>query len=207
MVDDDPAAGPARPRPKVAGLLLAAGGGRRYGQPKALVEYSGMLLVERGAAMLRAAGCAPVIVVLGAAADRVRAVADVGDAMIAVNPDWAGGMGSSLRVGLAAAGGTSADAVVVLLVDMPDVTPAAVRRVAARAAPDVLATATYDGLRGHPVVLGRDHGAGAAALALGDVGARPYLAAHAADVVGVPCDDVARPTDLDIPPGGDDKMA
>ncbi len=190
----------------VAGLLLAAGGGRRYGQPKALVEYAGALLVERAAATLRAAGCAPVVVVLGAAADRVRSAADLGDAEIAVNADWARGMASSLKTGLTALADTAADAVVVLLVDMPDITAAAVRRVAAGATPRTLATATYDGRRGHPVVLGRDHWAGVATLAHGDVGARPYLAAHRADVVEVPCEDVAQPTDLDIPPGCVEKL-
>ncbi|HKD98279.1 MAG TPA: NTP transferase domain-containing protein, partial [Micromonosporaceae bacterium] len=54
---------PARPR--VAGLLLAAGEGRRYGMPKALVESDGRLLVERALATLRGGGCDPVVVVLG----------------------------------------------------------------------------------------------------------------------------------------------
>lgn len=71
----------------VAGLLLAAGGGRRYGMPKALVRQGEKLLVERAAETLRAGGCAPIVVVLGAAADRVRAEADLGDALIVVNPD------------------------------------------------------------------------------------------------------------------------
>ena len=62
--------------PRVAGLLLAAGGGRRYGMPKALVELDGRLFVESSAAVLRDGGCAPVIVVLGARADEVRAKAD-----------------------------------------------------------------------------------------------------------------------------------
>jgi CTP:molybdopterin cytidylyltransferase MocA len=59
----------------------------------------------------------------------------------------------------------------------------------------------YGGRRGHPVVLGRDHWAGVAALAEGDVGARPYLRAHAAEVTVVRCDDVADDFDLDVPDG------
>jgi predicted DNA-binding transcriptional regulator YafY/CTP:molybdopterin cytidylyltransferase MocA len=188
-----------------AGLLLAAGGGRRYGMPKALVEVDGRLLVERGVATLRGGGCDPVLVVLGAAADEVRARADLGDAILVDNPAWADGMGSSLRAGLAALAGTgtgtTAAAVAVLLVDTPGITPEAVRRVAARAAPRVLAVATYHGRQGHPVLIGRDHWAGVAELAVGDTGARPYLAEHRTEVTRVPCDDVADGADMDHPPG------
>lgn len=180
--------------------MLAAGGGRRYGGPKALVRLDGALLVERAAGTLQAAGCTPVVVVLGAEAERVRAEADLGDAVTVDNPSWRTGMGSSLRAGLAALDGTEATAAVVLLVDMPGVTAEAVRRVAARAGPDALVTATYRGRRGHPVVLGRHHWAGASALAVGDIGARAYLTAHWSDVLGVSCEDVADDTDLDVPP-------
>jgi nicotine blue oxidoreductase len=188
-----------RASPSVAGVVLAAGAGRRYGGPKALVRRDGRLLVERAADTLRAAGCAPVVVVVGAAADRVRAEAVLGDALVVDNPEWDTGMGSSLRAGLAALGTTAAPAAVVLLVDMPGITPEAVARVAAGAAAGTLATAGYGERRGHPVVLGRDHWAGVAALAEGDVGARPYLRAYAGEVTVVPCADVADDTDLDTP--------
>ena len=58
---------------RVAGLLLAAGAGRRFGSPKALVPLHGKLFVDSAAELLRTAGCAPVVVVLGAQADEVRA--------------------------------------------------------------------------------------------------------------------------------------
>src|SRR5437588_1746517 len=96
--------------PPAAGLLLAAGGGRRYGMPKALVERDGRLLVEHAAQVLRAGGCDPVVVVLGAAADEVRRRADLAGAIVVDNPDWADGMGSSLRAGLAALASTGAPA-------------------------------------------------------------------------------------------------
>ena len=181
-----------------AGLLLAAGGGRRYGMPKALVERDGRLLVEHGLATLRDGGCAPVVVVVGAAADEVRQRADLGDATVVDNPDWAQGMGSSLRAGLAELAGTAAPAVTVLLVDTPGVTAHAVRRVSDGAAEDALRAASYQGRQGHPVLLGRAHWPGVAALAEGDVGARPYLAAHA--VTLIPCDDIADGGDMDSPP-------
>ncbi|TDC59822.1 nucleotidyltransferase family protein [Micromonospora sp. KC207] len=184
----------------VAGLLLAAGAGRRYGRPKALVRYEGRLLVERAGNTLRGAGCAPVLVVLGAGADQVRASADMAHVEVVDNPHWETGMASSLRAGLAALAGGPAVAAVVLLVDMPGVTAAAVRRVASGATPDSLAAAGYgDGRRGHPVLLGRERWGDVAATARGDAGARDYLRAHLADLRIVPCGDVADDADLDVP--------
>jgi CTP:molybdopterin cytidylyltransferase MocA len=196
-----PATSPGALIPGLAGLILAAGGGRRYGGPKALVHLDGRLLVERATATARDGGCGPVLVVLGAAATAVRARADLHGAVPVDNPDWATGMGSSLRAGLTALRDTEAVAAVVLLVDMPGITATAVRRLADLAGPDALAMARYGTRRGHPVLLGRSHWAGVARLAVGDVGARPYLRQHGAAVRLVPCDDVADDTDLDTPPG------
>ncbi|MFQ1002249.1 NTP transferase domain-containing protein [Modestobacter sp. SSW1-42] len=183
----------------VAGLVLAAGGGRRYGMPKALVEHEGSLLVER-AVRTAAAVCDPVLVVLGARAVDVWRTADLTGATVLANADWETGMASSLRTGLDGLRGWPGrvDSVLVQLVDMPGMTPAALARVAAHAAPDALAVATYDGVRSHPVLLGRDHWAGVAATATGDEGARAYLAAH--EVTEVDCTGLADPTDLDVPP-------
>jgi nicotine blue oxidoreductase len=195
----------------VAGLVLAAGAGRRYGGPKALVEYQGRRLVDRAVATLRGGGCAPVTVVLGAAADRVRAAAELAGCLVTENPRWGTGMGSSLRAGLAALAGPDPVAVVVLLVDLPGVTAEAVRRVSTLAATDALVMACYGaacrpdrhdpGHRlGHPVLLGREHWPGVAAQAVGEAGARPYLRSHRAAVRVVPCGDVADDQDLDHPP-------
>ena len=186
--------------PIVAGLVLAAGGGRRYGMPKALVEYEGSLLVERAVRTARAV-CDPVLVVLGARAVDVWRQADLGGATVLANRDWESGMASSLRTGLDGLRGWPGrvDAALVLLVDMPGMTPAALARLAGHAAPDALAVATYDGVRGHPVLLGREHWAGVAETAVGDEGARRYLAAH--EVTDVDCTGLADPVDLDVPPG------
>ncbi|HEX4705797.1 MAG TPA: NTP transferase domain-containing protein, partial [Pseudonocardiaceae bacterium] len=92
----------------VAGLLLAAGAGRRMGMPKALVSHGGRLFVESAADVLTDAGCRPVVVVLGARADTVRARARLAGCVLVDNPDWPEGMGSSVRVGLAALGGPTA---------------------------------------------------------------------------------------------------
>lgn len=187
----------------MAGVVLAAGAGRRYGMPKALVEYEGRLLVERAADTQHRGGCAPVVVVLGAAAEQVWAAAVLAGSVVVENPGWGSGMGSSLRVGLAALAGADVSAAVVTLVDLPGVGPEAVRRVAGRGSPDALVVAGYGaaGHRwGHPVLLGRDHWPGVVELAVGDTGARPYLQAHAAEVQVVPCGDVADDRDVDLPP-------
>ncbi|MCF6506770.1 nucleotidyltransferase family protein [Blastococcus sp. MG754426] len=186
---------------RTAAVVLAAGGGRRYGMPKALVEYEGSLLVERAVATAGAV-CDPVLVVLGARAVDVWRSARLANAVVLANKDWESGMASSLRTGLDGLRGFPGrvDAALVTLVDMPGMTPEALRAVAAHAAPDALATATYDGVRGHPVLIGRDHWAGVAETATGDEGARRYLAAH--DVVEVDCTGLADPVDLDVPPPG-----
>jgi CTP:molybdopterin cytidylyltransferase MocA len=188
-----------------AAVVLAAGGGRRYGMPKALVEYEGTLLVERAVRTARAV-CDPVLVVLGARAVDVWRQADLDGATVLANKDWETGMASSLRTGLDGLRGWPAriDAALVTLVDMPGMTPAALTRMAEHAAPDALAVATYDGVRGHPVLLGRDHWAGVIGTATGDEGARRYLAGHSATggVTEVDCTGLADPTDLDVPPPG-----
>jgi CTP:molybdopterin cytidylyltransferase MocA len=183
----------------VAAVVLAAGGGRRYGMPKALVEYEGSLLVGRAVRTVREV-CDPVLVVLGAQAVDVWQRADLDGATVLANRDWETGMASSLRTGLDGLRGWPGrvDAALVTLVDMPGMTPAALERVAALATPDAPAVATYDGVRGHPVLLGREHWAGVIETASGDEGARRYLAAH--DVTEVDCTDLADPLDLDVPP-------
>ncbi|MEU9097709.1 NTP transferase domain-containing protein, partial [Streptomyces sp. NPDC048361] len=86
---------------QVTAVLLAAGGGRRLGgRPKALLAHRGRPLVENAVRVLREGGCRTVYVVLGAAADEVRARADLAGCVLVDNPDWGEGMGSSLRTGL-----------------------------------------------------------------------------------------------------------
>ncbi|MFJ3669107.1 NTP transferase domain-containing protein [Streptomyces sp. NPDC090106] len=184
---------------QVTGLLLAAGGGRRLGgRPKALLEHRGRPLVEHAVGALRAAGCSRVHVVLGAAADAVRERAALEGCVVVVNPGWADGMGSSLRAGLDSLSGTGARAALVSLVDQPGIgAPAYARVLAAYTDETSLASAAYDGVRGHPVLFGAAHWAGIAASATGDRGARAYLAAHREAVTLVECGDVAEPYDID----------
>ena len=183
----------------IAGLLLAAGGGRRLGgRPKALLGHRGRPLVEHAVGVLRAAGCDRVHVVLGAAAAVVRERADLTGCVVVDNPDWERGMGSSLRAGLASLAGTGTRAALVLLVDQPGIGPQAAARVlCAFRDEESLASAAYEGLRGHPVLLGSAHWDGVARAATGDRGARAYLKAHDEVITLVECGDVAQAYDID----------
>ncbi|MEV5105301.1 NTP transferase domain-containing protein [Streptomyces massasporeus] len=183
----------------VAGLLLAAGGGRRLGgRPKALLPHRGRPLVEHAVRVLREGGCATVHVVLGAQAGDVRARASLPGCVLVDNPDWEQGMGSSLRAGLDSLAGTGARAALVSLVDQPGIGPEAVARVlAAYEGEESLVCAAYDGMRGHPVLFGATHWTGIAATATGDRGARAYLKEHRTAIALVECGDVARPFDID----------
>jgi len=176
------------------GLLLAAGEGRRFGGPKALArDDDGTSWLLRAVQALRP--CSEIVVVLGAEAERAAALLPLSVSRIRAD-DWAEGMGASLRAGLDALGPTDHDAALVSLVDLPDVDAAVVARlVAASQGRGDLARAAYDGVPGHPVLLGRDHWAGVVASAAGDRGARDYLAAHDVDLVE--CGDLATGVDVD----------
>lgn len=187
---------------KVAGVLLAAGGGSRLGRPKALVRIGGRTLAERGVAMLRDAGVDPVLVVTGAAA----IVPPVGVPAVH-NPNWRSGMGSSLAAGLQALRPTSPTtwsaavaAAVIVLADQPLVGAEAVRRlVAAYLVGSSVAVATYAGRPRNPVLIAREHWDEVLALATGDTGARPFLRAHPDLVTLVECGDTGSADDVDTP--------
>jgi nicotine blue oxidoreductase len=177
----------------VAGLVLAGGAGQRFGGPKALAEIAGERLVDRAVRTLREGGAAPVYVVSGAVE------LDVEGAAMVANPDWASGMGSSMRVGLAAMP-AEVGAAVVLLVDQPGISGPAVARLVDVADGDaVLATATYDGRQGHPVLIGREYWPEVEESAVGDVGARDVLRRHESVLRRVECADVASMADVDTP--------
>jgi CTP:molybdopterin cytidylyltransferase MocA len=178
-------------RTSVAGVLLAAGEGSRFGQPKALVELDGQTLAERGVNTLLAGGAAPVFVVTGAALvelDRIHTV---------YNRQWRTGMGSSLRAGLRALP-PDVDAVVVALADQPLVGAEAVARlITAYQAGATVAVAAYEGKPRNPVLLAREHWPEVIATATGDQGARAFLRARPDLVTLIECGDTGRPDDID----------
>lgn len=182
---------------RIAGLLLAAGSGRRYGLPKALADSGDGPWVLSALTVLRS--CAPLVVVVGARGEDVAALLPAGVTVVS-NPDHGTGMSSSLRAGLVAVP-VDADAVLITLVDLPDVTPAVADRVLAAAGSrptDALARAIFGGRPGHPVLIGRNRLAGVLAdLEHGDpdVGAGRYLSCHG--VTAVDCSDLADGQDVD----------
>src|SRR4029453_13705115 len=130
--------------PRTLGLLLAAGAGTRMGRPKALIEGpDGTPWVVSSARILRDGGCDPIVVVVGAEAEAVRAVLNDEPVRIVDSPDWPEGGGASLPAGGRGRAGDEADAALIHLVDLPDVGAEVVRRIAALATPDVLARADY----------------------------------------------------------------
>ena len=169
--------------------MLAAGAGRRYGNPKVLVE--GWLPTAVGA--LRDGGCADVVLVLGAA--EVAAPAGV-TAIVA--PDWDEGLSASVRAGLAQADRMHADYAVLHVIDTPDVGPAVVARVLGRAVASGsgLARAYFGDRPGHPVVIARRHWPAVLAGLSGDQGAGSYLRGRH-DVEIVDCSDLADGRDID----------
>ncbi|MWB97532.1 nucleotidyltransferase family protein, partial [Agromyces seonyuensis] len=162
----------------VSGVLLAAGAGKRFGRPKALAVEDGEPWLASGVRMLLDGGCDEVLVVLGARADEAAALVPADPHVrVVVAADWEDGVSASLRAGLTALEGTTdgpdgttpgtapdsmPDAALVSLVDLvglPATAAARVRTAAEASGPlaSALARATYRGLPGHPVLLGRDH--------------------------------------------------
>lgn len=192
LLADDEARGP-----RVAGLVLAAGAGTRFGRPKAFVEFEGRSLIEHAVDLLRRGGCDPVLVVLGAGLETE--VLPPGLPEVVINDDWRTGASSSLQRGLAALEGRAA-AVMIALADQPRIEPEAVRRVrAAWEGGAEAAVATWDGQPGHPVLLDASIWDAVRESATGDVGARAFLRAHPDRVVSVPCDGLGDPADVDTP--------
>jgi CTP:molybdopterin cytidylyltransferase MocA len=178
----------------VAGVLLAAGEGSRFGQPKALVELGGMTLADRGVALLRDGGAGPVLVVAGAVP------LDISGTRTVHNQEWRTGMGSSLRAALRALADTDVSAAVIALADQPLVGAAAVRRlIAAYQAGATVAVAVYDGEPRNPVLIAREHWPEVIAAATGDKGARAFLRARPDLVTRVECGDTGSPQDIDTP--------
>ncbi|WP_404380851.1 nucleotidyltransferase family protein [Knoellia locipacati] len=204
----------------VAGLVLAAGAGRRMGGPKALLRLSpsGPSLVETAIARLHDAGVVDVHVVVGSSAEQVTARAQRVGGIVVEATDWDDGMGASLRRGLEALADTGAEAALLMLVDLPDVGVEVHARVLASIVsqgesegPDesegegrregdlaaALVRAAYEGRPGHPVILGREHWQAVHDSAVGDHGARDYFLAHRPLLVE--CGDLATGRDIDRP--------
>ena len=120
-------------------------------------------------------GCDSVYVVIGAERDEVRTCMDGEPVDVVDAPDWSDGMSASLLRGLAAADDSDPEAVLIHLVDLPDVGASVVERVREHGATSALVRATYRGQPGHPVLVRRDHWLGLRESVAGDAGAQTYL--------------------------------
>lgn len=180
---------------RVAGVVLAAGRGRRFGGTKQLAEVDGQPLVRHAVDTALAAGLSPVLVVVGHDADRVRAVLPAG-VVVVPNPDHDQGQASSLRAAVRAAGDHDVEALVVLLGDEPGVTAASVQAVVdAHVDGARVARAAYDDGPGHPVLFARDVWPDLTGI-VGDAGARQVMDDLPVQPVRV---DGPRPLDIDHP--------
>ncbi|QRY39747.1 nucleotidyltransferase family protein [Microbacterium hominis] len=182
----------------VCAIVLAAGAGTRFGGPKALArDAAGEPWLARAVRTLRSAGCDPVLVVLGAAADDA-AVHVPREAVVVRAPRWREGLSASVRASLDAAAGTAAVAALLVPVDVPELPASACRRVMRDAGPSSLRRARYAGAPGHPVLIGRDHWGPLGASLRADRGAGGYLRAHGAEAVE--CADLWHGRDVDRRP-------
>ena len=158
----------------VAGLILAAGEGKRFGpEPKLTADLGGRPVLEHAIrAQSAVAELERVVVVVGARAEQVLERIELGRAEAMVCADWAQGQAASLRCGVEfLIGKAGAERVVVTLGDEPLVGSTVVRRFAGEPAGT---RAVWNGRPGHPVVLGREHLEGIRELR-GDQGARGLL--------------------------------
>ena len=178
-------------------VVLAAGLSRRMGRPKALVSVGGKRFLERVLASLRSARVDQIVVVLGHQADAIRSSVPLDGVTVVVNAEYARGMASSLRAGLAAARPTSRRAMVVLA-DQPFVAAETFHRLSERArrGDGRIFIPTYRGVLGNPVVFDLEL-APELARVDGDVGCRALFPHHATEIREVPVDDPAVLVDVD----------
>ncbi len=192
----------ACPVPGCAALVLAAGASTRLGQPKQLVCYQGEPLLRRAVRLALAAGATPVLAVVGAEAADCRSALSGLAVTVVENRDYASGMGSSLRAGLAELRGLSElrrapERLLLLVCDQPLLQPEHLRQLLAAQPAGGIAAAQYNGRLGVPAVFAQTHFAALAAIQ-GDQGARSLLRSLAVTPVPMPeaAIDIDTPGDL-----------
>jgi molybdenum cofactor cytidylyltransferase len=189
------------PMPRLAAIVLAGGQSRRMGaRNKLLIEVDGQPMVARAVDAVAEAGFAPVVVVTGHQADEVRALLADRNVVFAHNPDFAAGISTSLRTGIATLP-DGIDGALVSLGDMPRVRADHLRRLAGAFDPAggcAICLPTRRGKRGNPVLWARRF-FGEMTDISGDVGARHIIGEHADLVCEVEMDDDAVLIDVDSP--------
>lgn len=171
----------------IAAVILAAGASRRLGQPKQLIEFAGEGLLRRTARIALASGCAPVFVVLGFEADRMRPELDGLPVQTLTNPEWMEGMGSSLRCGVAAAQQSGAKGVLLMVCDQPGLTADHLRVLLKRhrETGSAIVSSEYGGRSGVPAVFGESMFSELLQVR-GDQGARGVIDRHRSQTQSLP---------------------
>ncbi len=191
---------PAR-RPRIAALILAGGQSRRMGEiNKLLADIDGRAMVRHVVDNVLESGADPVVVVTGHEAGRVRAALEGCPVTFAENPDFADGLSTSLKTGLAALSADT-DGAIVCLADMPKVGAAIVDRLIEAFDPvegRAIVVPTRRGKRGNPVLFARRFFDEMGAIS-GDVGARHIIGEHDDVVAEVEVEDEAVLMDIDTP--------
>jgi molybdenum cofactor cytidylyltransferase len=186
---------------KIAAIVLAAGRSTRMGGPnKLLAELEGKKLVRIVAEQALASNASEVIVVTGHQAELVEQALAGLDVRFVRNPDFAGGLASSVKAGIAAVS-KRADGAVVCLGDMPMVSSAMLDDLIEAFAPDrgnLIVVPVAEGRRGNPVLWSRRFFQELMTLD-GDIGARHLIAKHAEAVAEVPVEGDGAFLDIDTP--------
>jgi molybdenum cofactor cytidylyltransferase len=185
----------------VAAIILAAGRSTRMGGPnKLLAELSGKKLVRIATEQALASKAVEIIVVTGHQAELVEQALVGLKVKFVRNPNFAGGLASSVRAGIAAVS-DNADGAVICLGDMPLIDAGLVDRLIDAFAPELgnlIVVPVADGRRGNPVLWSRRFFNELMTLD-GDIGARHLIARHAEAVAEVPVEGDGAFLDIDTP--------
>jgi molybdenum cofactor cytidylyltransferase len=181
----------------ISGVILAAGGSSRLGRPKQLLDLFGEPLLRHVVRHTVASHLSEVILVLGHQSTEIAAAVGEWGQRLVINPNYRDGQSTSLRVGLSAIDPT-ASAVMFLLGDQPQVSPAIIDAVIAQfhatGAPIVMPT--YGGIPANPVLFSAELFPELAKV-IGDEGARSVVKHHRAIVSHIPVGDDLPPRDVD----------
>jgi molybdenum cofactor cytidylyltransferase len=184
--------------PRVAALILAAGGSTRMGSPKQLLPIGDHSLIRHVVDVAISAGCSPIRVVLGAESETIIKQLEIPNVEILLNPDWSHGIGTSIRAGMAHLPPTI-DAILILLCDQPLITPDHLRALIAahKQQKKPLCACLYpDGSAGPPALFAKSYFPKLLALP-DDAGAKRILAQNPTDLATIPIPEAA--IDLDTP--------
>ena len=134
----------------VAAVVLAAGASRRLGQPKQVLALDGATVLDATLTVARSSECQPIVVVLGGAADSVRAEVDLDGVQVVENHDYGEGCATSIRTALGALP-EQVTGIVLMLGDQPRVAVETVQELEASARGHAVGVCEYDDGLGHPL--------------------------------------------------------